>query len=195
MKQVILRRGLALLLAAAALGAVLAGGGADSAAALWQSVSRRPNVSRGLLRWELGEAPRYWDVENWKVNVASAPDNPTQADAEAVVKLRAGGQRRILTVGEGNGPVNALDHALRQGLTEVYPEIARFELTDFKVRIMDASHGTDAVTRVLITTTDSSSGLSWRTVGVGPNVIEASWEALTEALFFGLLKAGVTPQP
>ena len=66
---------------------------------------------------------------------------------------------------------------------------------DFKVRIMDASHGTDAVTRVLITMTDSTTGIAWRTVGVGPNVIEASWEALTDAMFYGLLKLGVTPNP
>ena len=81
----------------------------------------------------------YWFVENWTVNVASTPGDPTEANAEAVVKLRAGGERRILTVGEGNGPVNALDHALRRALVSVYPEIERFDLVDFKVRIMDAS--------------------------------------------------------
>ena len=148
-----------------------------------------------LLRRELGEAPRFWFVENWTVNVASTPGDPTEASAEAVVKLRAGGERRILTVGEGNGPVNALDHALRMALVSVYPEIERFDLVDFKVRIMDASHGTDAVTRVLITMVDTVTGRSWRTVGVGPNVIEASWEALTDSLFYGLLKADVTPNP
>ncbi len=148
-----------------------------------------------LLRGEIGEAPKFWFVEEWNVNVASTPGDPTEAFAEAVVKLRAGGDRRILTVGEGNGPVNALDHALRQALRTVYPEIDRFELLDFKVRIMDASHGTDAVTRVLITTADTETGRNWRTVGVGPNVIEASWEALADSLFYGLLKADVTPNP
>jgi len=148
-----------------------------------------------LLRWELGEAPKYWDVESWRVRVSSAPGNPRDADAEGVIKLHAGGGERVISVGEGNGPVNALDHALRGALGSVYPEIERFELVDFKVRIMDASHGTDAVTRVLITTVDSETGLSWRTVGVGPNIIEASWEALTDALFYGLLKLGVTPNP
>jgi 2-isopropylmalate synthase len=117
------------------------------------------------------------------------------ADAEAVVKLLAGGGERIVQVGEGNGPVNALDHALRQALASVYPEIDRFDLVDFKVRIMDASHGTDAITRVLITTLDTETGHSWVTVGVGPNIIEAAWEALTDALFYGLLKAGVAPNP
>jgi len=146
-----------------------------------------------LLRAELGHTQRYWDVQTWRVIVSSAPEDPTNADAEAVVKLRAGG-RRVVVVGEGNGPVNALDAALRDALTSVYPEIARFDLTDFKVRIMDASHGTDAITRVLITTHDTHTGLAWRTVGVGPNIIEASWEALTDALHYGLLKAGVAPQ-
>ncbi|PKQ14260.1 MAG: citramalate synthase, partial [Actinobacteria bacterium HGW-Actinobacteria-8] len=147
-----------------------------------------------LLRSEIGDVPSYWTVESWKVNVASAPADPTDADAEAIVKLRVGGDRRVTTVGEGNGPVNALDHALREALVSVYPEIERFELTDFKVRIMDASHGTDAVTRVLITTVETETGLSWRTVGVGPNIIEASWEALTDALLYGLLKADVAPR-
>lgn len=148
-----------------------------------------------LLRRELGDVPQFWSVESWNVTVESAPGNPQDADAEAIVKLRAGGGRRFLTVGEGNGPVNALDHALRQALLTVYPEISRFELVDFKVRIMDASHGTDAVTRVLITTLDTVTGRTWRTVGVGPNIIEASWESLTEALLFGLIKASVAPQP
>jgi 2-isopropylmalate synthase len=147
-----------------------------------------------LLRSEIGDVPSYWTVESWKVNVASAPADPTDADAEAIVKLRVGGDRRVTTVGEGNGPVNALDHALREALMSVYPEIERFELTDFKVRIMDASHGTDAVTRVLITTVETETGRSWRTVGVGPNIIEASWEALTDALLYGLLKAEIAPR-
>ena len=143
-----------------------------------------------LLRSELGETPAFWDIETWRVRVASKPGDPTDADAEAVVKMRAGGERTV-AVGEGNGPVNALDHALRSALSGVYPEIEEFELTDFKVRIMEASHGTDAVTRVLITTVHRETGDLWRTVGVGPNVIEASWEALADSLVYGLLKAGV----
>lgn len=146
-----------------------------------------------LLRGEIGDLPRYWDVETWQVLVASTPGDPTDADAEAVIKLVTGGERNV-TVGEGNGPVNALDQALRIALARVYPEIDRFDLVDFKVRIMDASHGTDAVTRVLISTHDVETGLTWRTVGVGPNIIEASWEAMTDALTFGLLKAGVKPK-
>ncbi|WNM25332.1 citramalate synthase [Demequina capsici] len=148
-----------------------------------------------LLRSELGRMPRYWAVEEWRVRVSSTPGDPTDAGAEAVLKLRAGGGARHLVVGEGNGPVNALDHALRTALAKVYPDIERFELTDFKVRIMDASHGTDAITRVLVTTADNETGRSWVTVGVGPNVIEAAWEALTDSLYYGLATHEVAPNP
>src|SRR5690606_10056061 len=143
-----------------------------------------------LLRNELDQAPVYWTTESWRVHVQTQGDDVTLADAEATVKMLAGGER-VVTTGEGNGPVNALDHALRQAVAGTYPEIERFELTDFKVRIMDASHGTDAITRVLIATVDTEGGRLWRTVGVGPNIIEASWEALTDALVYGLIHAGV----
>ena len=146
-----------------------------------------------LLREEMdGFRLRYFDVESWRVIVETLPDNVTEADAEATVKLTAAGERVIAT-GEGNGPVNALDHALRQALLGVYPEIERFELIDFKVRIMDTAHGTDAITRVLIETFDAQAETTWRTVGVGPNVIEASWEALVDSIVYGLLRAGVEP--
>jgi 2-isopropylmalate synthase len=146
-----------------------------------------------LLRDEMGGAPVFWETEGWRVLVQTSPGDPSHAGAEATVTVRAGG-RETTALGEGNGPVNALDHALRSAVIGTYPEIARFDLTDFKVRIVDASHGTDAVTRVLITTMDAESASEWRTVGVGPNVIEASWEALTEALRFGLIHAGVSPR-
>jgi 2-isopropylmalate synthase len=89
-----------------------------------------------------------------------------------------------VVTGEGNGPVNALDHALRQAIGQAYPEVAKFELIDYKVRILDQGHGTDAVTRVLIETADDES--SWVTVGVGHNVVEASWAALLDAVTYGL---------
>ncbi len=128
-----------------------------------------------------GVRPAYFDVETWRVITDSRPGDA--AVSEATVKLRAGGAR-IVTVGEGNGPVNALDHALRQAILQAYPEVAKFELIDYKVRILDQGHGTDAVTRVLIETADGES--SWVTVGVGANVIEASWEALVDGVVFGL---------
>ncbi len=135
-----------------------------------------------------GARPSYFDVESWRVITDSAPD--AEAMSEATVKLRAGGSR-IITVGEGNGPVNALDHALRQAIGQAYPEVAKFELIDYKVRILDQGHGTDAVTRVLIETSDGES--SWVTVGVGANVIEASWDALLDGVVYGLRRHGERP--
>lgn len=128
-----------------------------------------------------GKRPSFFDVESWRVIAESNP--AADALAEATVKLSAGGQRLVVT-GEGNGPVNALDHAMRQAIERIYPEVAQFHLIDFRVRILDQGHGTDAVTRVLIETTDGRD--SWVTVGVGPNIIEASWEALLDSVTYGL---------
>jgi 2-isopropylmalate synthase len=143
-----------------------------------------------LLAEELGTRHSYFDIESWRVLAESSPARADGAVSEATVKLRAGGQR-LAVIGEGNGPVNALDHALRQAIERLYPDVARFHLIDFRVRILDQGHGTDAVTRVLIETTDGKA--SWVTVGVGANIIEASWEALLDALTYGLRLHGVTP--
>ncbi|MEO5852426.1 MAG: citramalate synthase [Nocardioides sp.] len=128
-----------------------------------------------------GVRPSYFEVESWRVITDSSPMG--EAVSEATVKLRAQGVRYVVT-GEGNGPVNALDAALRSAIGQAYPEVAKFELIDYKVRILDQGHGTDAITRVLIETSDGES--TWVTVGVGANVIEASWGALTDGLTFGL---------
>jgi 2-isopropylmalate synthase len=128
-----------------------------------------------------GERPSYFAVDSWRVVTDSSPG--AEAGSEATVKLTAGGDQ-LEMAGAGNGPVNALDHALRQAIERLYPEVVRFELIDYKVRIVDQGHGTDAITRVLIETSDGES--SWVTVGVGHNVIEASWEALIDGLTFGL---------
>jgi 2-isopropylmalate synthase len=139
-----------------------------------------------LLREEVdGRRPAFFEAESWRVITDSRPGG---AVSEATVKLVAGGGRTVAT-GEGNGPVNALDHALRQALRPAYPELDDLELIDFRVRILDAAHGTDAVTRVLIETADATT--SWETVGVAPNILEASWEALVDGLTYGLLRAGV----
>ncbi len=132
-----------------------------------------------------GARPSYVEVESWRVITETG--HGVEALSEATVKLRAGGSRTVIT-GEGNGPVNALDHALRQAISQLYPEVVKFELIDYKVRILDQGHGTDAITRVLIETSDGES--TWVTVGVGHNVIEASWRALLDGLTFGLRRHG-----
>jgi 2-isopropylmalate synthase len=105
--------------------------------------------------------------------------------SEAVVKIKVGGETK-LTVAEGNGPVNALDDAVRQALLPVYPDLEPVHLTDYKVRILDGDAGTAALTRVLI---DSSNGDEvWSTVGSSTNIIEASWQALADSLEYALLK-------
>ncbi|MEE1617138.1 citramalate synthase [Brachybacterium sp. J153] len=139
---------------------------------------------------QLGQVPSYATVESWRATSQQLRDGTLES--EATVRLLAGtgedAERRV-AIAEGNGPVNALDLALRSALRERYPEIDDFELQDFKVRILDAQHGTDATTRVLVRT--SGRGLEFQTVGVGPNVIEASWEAVFDAYTYGLYKSGV----
>ena len=143
-----------------------------------------------LLRRELnGELPPFFEVESWRVITDSRADD--DALSEATVKVRAGGVRLVQT-GEGNGPVNALDQARRGALVTAYPEIGHLELIDYKVRILDTDHGTDAVTRVLIETADGST--SWSTVGVAANILEASWDALIDSVLYGLIRAGATPK-
>jgi 2-isopropylmalate synthase len=142
-----------------------------------------------LLRDELAAtdgaaAPRPFTVESYRVIVDRREDG--EMVSEATVKVFAGGER-VISTAEGNGPVNALDQALRKALAGVYPRLAELELTDYKVRIMPVASGaagTDAVTRVLIETSDHHR--EWTTVGVHGNVIEASWLALHDAMRYGL---------
>ena len=143
-----------------------------------------------LLRGELdGSLPAFFEVESWRVITDARGDD--EALSEATVKVVAAGERGVRT-GEGNGPVNALDQALRSALAKFYPEIRNLELIDYKVRILDAAHGTDAVTRVLIETSDGTT--SWTTIGVAANILEASWDALVESVTYGLVRAGVAPR-
>ncbi len=106
--------------------------------------------------------------------------------AEAMVKVRVNGEV-LHTAAEGNGPVNALDLALRKALVPTYPQLALFHLADYKVRILDSDNGTEAITRVLIDTQNGTR--RWSTVGASANIIEASWQALVDSVEYGLLMA------
>jgi len=132
-----------------------------------------------------GETRRYFRVESWRTIVEQRSDG--EVVSEATVKVHAEGSR-IVATGEGNGPVNALDNALRQALTQIFPELAALELVDYKVRILEGREGSASVTRVLIETSDGQA--EWDTIGVHENVIAASWRALADAVSYGLLRAG-----
>jgi 2-isopropylmalate synthase len=136
-----------------------------------------------LVRGELGTVTRPFTLESYRAMVEHREDGAVVS--EATVKLYVNGERVIATA-EGNGPVNALDNALRMALAQHYPALADFELADYKVRILEGSHGTAAVTRVLLETAEA--GRDWTTVGVHENVVEASWQALVDALTYGLTR-------
>jgi 2-isopropylmalate synthase len=124
----------------------------------------------------------YFDVESFRVTVDKWQGAGTLA--EATVRVQAGGERHIATA-EGAGPVGALDNAFRKAIGQIYPELASIELTDYRVRVLDTKSGTAAVVRVLV---DSTNGeREWTTIGVSENLIEASWEALTDSIVYGLL--------
>ena len=137
-----------------------------------------------LLRNALqSETSRKFTVDSWRTIVEQGTDGTVTS--EATVHLTVDGEQ-ITATGSGNGPVNALDTALRTALMQKFPELSSLELVDYKVRILDGGQGTGAVTRVLIETSDKSR--RWDTVGVHENVIVASWLALEDALSYGLLE-------
>jgi 2-isopropylmalate synthase len=134
-----------------------------------------------LLRKETGEYEPLFRLESWRAIVEKRADG--RVETEATVKIWVGGERYVRTA-EGNGPVNALDKALREALVEIHPHLRDIELVNFKVRILDETKGTDAVTRVLL---DASDGEKvWGSIGVSENVIESSWEALVDSLEHGM---------
>jgi 2-isopropylmalate synthase len=142
-----------------------------------------------LMRNAGGWEQPFFKLESFKVAVAHRAGGAISFDVEteATVKIWVGDER-IVATGEGNGPVNALDAALRLAIGQRYPALERITLTDFKVRVLDTGKGTGAVTRVLI---DSTNGeRDWTTIGVSENIIEASWQALVDSLVFGLLHSG-----
>jgi 2-isopropylmalate synthase len=138
-----------------------------------------------LMRAATGWKQSFFTLESHRVITELREDGSflTEATVKVVV-----GDDRVIATAEGNGPVNALDAALRQAIGPVFPQLAHVHLTDFKVRVLDTNRGTGAVTRVLIDSTDGDR--TWTTIGVSENVIEASWAALSDSIVFGLMHVG-----
>ena len=136
-----------------------------------------------LLRRAAGQTFEFFRVESFKVLVERGRE--AEFDTEATLRIVVGDDRRV-TVGEGDGPVNALDNAFRQAVRDDYPELDAVRLTDYKVRVLDADRGTEAVTRVLIDSTDGEA--TWTTIGVSENIIEASWLALRDSVIYALMR-------
>jgi len=134
-----------------------------------------------LMRKEAGVYEPLFRLESWRVSVEKRVDG--KVETEATIKIWVQGERYLRTA-EGNGPVNALDRALRDAIGEIYPHLHDIDLDNFKVRILDETSGTGAVTRVLI---DASDGQDvWGTIGVSENLIAASWDALVDSLEYGM---------
>lgn len=141
-----------------------------------------------LLVYEiLQQREQMFQLKGFQVNcdMLRGGEQSLLSDAVATIKVSVNG-KDILEAAEGNGPVSALDAALRKALVNFYPEIASFYLTDYKVRILDSTAGTDAITRVLV---ESSNGKErWTTIGVSPNILDASYQAVVEGIEYGLLQ-------
>ncbi len=143
-----------------------------------------------LVRKELSQIPPLFVLEGFRLVTEKKEDNGP-AISEATIKLRVG-DSRVHTASEGDGPVNALDNALRKALETFYPQLKSIKLSDYKVRVLDEKSGTAAKVRVLIQTKDEKR--SWGTVGVSTDIIEASWRALVDSLEYGILFAADEPQ-
>lgn len=136
-----------------------------------------------ILKKVTGEYTPYFQVDSFKILSEKVAEGETIS--EAMVKVRVG-DRMVHTAAEGNGPVNALDNALRKGLEEFFPEIAQMHLSDYKVRVLDEKDATGATVRVLIESRDVKG--AWSTVGVSTDIIEASWQALLDSIDYFLMK-------
>src|SRR5436305_2931685 len=134
-----------------------------------------------LLRKETGDYEPLFTLESWRAIVEKRADG--RVETEATIKIWVDGERYVRTA-EGNGPVNALDRALRDALVEIHPHLRDIDLVNFKVRILDETKGTGAVTRVLLDSSDSEQ--VWGSIGVSENIIEASWDALVDSLEHGM---------
>lgn len=136
-----------------------------------------------LIKKIIGEFIEPFNLECFSVITSRTGDNPCLS--QATIKISVAGDEE-LTAAEGNGPVNALDHALRKALTKFYPQIKEMRLVDFKVRTLEGSEGTAAGVRVLLDSTDGEE--VWSTIGVSENIIEASWQALVDSIQYKLSK-------
>jgi 2-isopropylmalate synthase len=139
-----------------------------------------------LIRKETGEYEPLFRLESWRAIVEKRADG--RVETEATIKIWVDGERYVRTA-EGNGPVHALDKALREAIGERYPHLRDIQLVNFKVRILDETKGTGAVTRVLLDASDGRD--TWGAIGVSENIIEASWEALVDSLEAGMLPGRV----
>ncbi|MGL4496186.1 MAG: alpha-isopropylmalate synthase regulatory domain-containing protein, partial [Beijerinckiaceae bacterium] len=141
-----------------------------------------------LAKRVMGEVPDYFEIERFKVNVERRYNAVGElvTFSEATVKVKVGDEI-LISAAEGNGPVNALDKALRKDLGKYQSLIDGLRLADFKVRVFQG--GTDAVTRVLVDSTDEK-GNRWTTVGVSPNIIDASFQALVDSITYKLVQEG-----
>src|SRR6185369_10195656 len=139
-----------------------------------------------LLMQAVGRYRKLFDVEGFRVIVEKRGDG--EPITEATVKLRVDGEDQ-LTVAEGDGPVHALDSALRKALLRFYPELAEIKLTDFKVRVVNVREGTAAKVRTIVDSSDGED--TWSTVGVSTNMIEASWHALVDGVVYGLQRGKI----
>jgi len=140
-----------------------------------------------LMRQATGWEQSFFALESFRVITERRPDDTfvTEATIKVHCQDREGATQRLIATAEGNGPVNALDQALRQAIGQAHPGLAHLHLTDYKVRVLDTDRGTGAVTRVLIENSDGER--TWSTIGVSHNIIEASWQALSDSIVFGLL--------
>ncbi len=135
-----------------------------------------------LMRKALGTHKAFFRLESFRVIMEKREDGKVMT--EATVKIHVG-ERRLIATAEGNGPVNALDRAIRIAIGRSFPALDDIELTDYKVRVLDEKKGTAAVTRVLVETSDGEK--TWGTIGVNENIIQASWEALVDSIEYGLM--------
>jgi 2-isopropylmalate synthase len=139
-----------------------------------------------IVRRVLGQIPVAFELVGFRV-IVERRRNDTSTLSEATVKVRVDGREK-LSVGEGNGPVAALDAALRTALAEFYPEVSTIRLTDYRVRVVDEDRGSAATVRVVINSADTEG--SWGTIGASENIIEASWLALVDSIIYGLIRHG-----